>query len=365
MAKTVTGPNVNEAQKRFVKVLDSMTGRYSRWQIWGDMIKCYACAISNSTDALHREAREADYMRIISKYEQDERMKIAELGAILVESMEEDMAQGKYRDFLGELFMQLELGSNLGGQFFTPYSICKMMAKVTIDQQDVLRMLDERGWISVNDPACGAGATLIAAMEVLREAGVNYQQRCMFIAQDIDQTTALMCYIQLSLLGCAAVVRVDNTLTTPFTGDALFGGDPSDNNWYSPMFFSDIWQGRRVARRMDDMLRSMAPHGKRPEAVSPATAVDEAPVTVDEPVDEAAASIDEPRAKDEEPRTQNEEARAQYEGLCAHNEELRAHNEEPRAQSEEPTTQAEEPPAAPEKPKRKKPEPDYVQLSFF
>ena len=257
MPKTVTGPNVNEAQKRFVKVLDSMTGRYSRWQIWGDMIKCYACAISNSTDTLHREAREADYMRIISKYDQDERMKIAELGAILVESMEEDMAQGNYRDFLGELFMQLGLGNNLGGQFFTPYSVCQMMARHTVSEQDVLREIDERGWTSVCDPACGAGATLIAAMEVLRNAGVNYQQRCMFIAQDIDQTTALMCYIQLSLLGCAAIVRVDNTLTTPFTGNALLGGDPSDNNWYSPMFFSDVWQGRRVAYMMDRAIESM------------------------------------------------------------------------------------------------------------
>ena len=119
------------------------------------------------------------------------------------------------------------------------------MSELTYDDS-LKNELARKGWITCNDCACGAGATLIAFAEVLHKKHVNYQQNCMFIAQDIDYTTALMCYIQLSLLGCAGYVRVGNTLTDPGTGDALFG-DQSENTWYTPMFYAQTWNMRRMA----------------------------------------------------------------------------------------------------------------------
>src|SRR5699024_11833427 len=67
------------------------------------------------------------------------------------------------------------------------------------------------------DPACGAGALLVAfANECLRQK-VNYQTSVLFVAQDIDFTVGLMCYIQLSLLGCAGYVVIGDTLVRPST----------------------------------------------------------------------------------------------------------------------------------------------------
>lgn len=56
--------------------------------------------------------------------------------------------------------MELGLSNDSGGQFFTPYNVCQMMAEMTIG--NVVPQVKERGYITINDPACGAGATLIA-----------------------------------------------------------------------------------------------------------------------------------------------------------------------------------------------------------
>lgn len=102
--------------------------------------------------------------------------------------------------------------------------------------------------------ACGGGATLIAAANVARndleKAGFNFQNHILFSAQDIEETVALMCYIQLSLLGVAGFVKVGNSLTDP-----IRNGDSLENYWFTPMYFSDVWHTRRVVSQMMDILR--------------------------------------------------------------------------------------------------------------
>ena len=38
------------------------------------------------------------------------------------------------QDFLGELFMALDMGNEWRGQFFTPYSVCSLMAAITLTE---------------------------------------------------------------------------------------------------------------------------------------------------------------------------------------------------------------------------------------
>jgi type I restriction-modification system DNA methylase subunit len=94
----------------------------------------------------------------------------------------------------------------------------------------------------VNDPACGAGALLIAFAGVCRAAGINYQTSIEFVAQDIDFTAAMMCYIQLSLLGCPGYVIVGNSLARPPKEELSEEYDI----WYTPLYFSELWCRRRV-----------------------------------------------------------------------------------------------------------------------
>ena len=244
MARSYTGGDA--AQKEFVKVFDSLTGRYNRWEVWRDMVWCIAIAISNRVDERYREKREKTYLDIVSKYTHEEIEKFAVLFAMLHNNIVEKTDRGDWGDFLGELFMNMGLGNNLGGQFFTPYHVCKMMARVVIDRDGEMMQtaLKEKGYFSVSDCACGAGATLIAAAEVMSERGINYPYQVIFAGQDVDSTTALMCYIQLSLLGCAGYVVIGNTLSEPMQGHVLFGED-SDRCWFTPMFCEQTWHKRR------------------------------------------------------------------------------------------------------------------------
>lgn len=160
------------------------------------------------------------------------------------------------QDFLGEMFMTLELGSHWKGQFFTPYDICRMMARVQLEGAGA--QAKEKGWIGIYDPACGAGALLVAARNELVLEKLPYTS-ALFVGQDIDRTAALMCYIQISLLGCAGYVVISDTLRYPITGTALRPVKTENNDiWYTPMLYSEAWAGRMLWSRMDMLVQSAA-----------------------------------------------------------------------------------------------------------
>lgn len=231
----------NERQRELEKLYNRMCGRHSRYEVWQDAVWMIACSISNAVDKRYFDQREAQYMRTIQKYDKKELDAFPDFFANVVLGMEEHPDC----DFLGELYMGLDLGNDRAGQFFTPYHVCSLMAQTTINDEMLKSKIDQQGWISINDCACGAGATLVAAANHLRSVGINYHTEALFVAQDIDATVALMCYIQLSLLGCAGYVKVGNTLTEPMTGNILFG-DEKATTWYMPMYFHTVWNTRRA-----------------------------------------------------------------------------------------------------------------------
>lgn len=226
-------------EKEFLRVFNQLTNRHRSWDVWRDFIVMYACALSNPVDKEHYDEREALYLRTIKKYNKQEQPLFPELAAHTVMALEENPEQ----DFLGSIYMSLNLGNQHNGQFFTPYHVCELMAEVTM--QDSVMRIEEDGYITINDPCCGAGATLIAGVHAakkrLEKAGYNYQNHILVVAQDIDQTVALMCYIQLSLLGIAGYVKVGNSLTDPITEN-----DSKENYWFTPMYFFPTWSMRRL-----------------------------------------------------------------------------------------------------------------------
>lgn len=244
----------------------SLCGKLSGWQVWQCLMSAWACSISNATDRSepHFPAREEEYAQSIKTLGDTETP--AELFAIVVQALELDPAQ----DFLGRLYMSLNMGSHWKGQFFTPYSVCDMMARTNISEQ-VMQEIEDKGWVSFSDPTCGAGATLIAAANELRRRDVNYQIRCCFIGQDVDRVVAQMCYIQLSLLGCPGYVMVANTLSDPLTGPVLFPEEkhgrkdiPDQELWFTPMWASDVWLMRRRCYLMDHILKRTLPKNDQP-----------------------------------------------------------------------------------------------------
>lgn len=233
----------NEHQNNVCKLFRKLTGRFNLWKLWGDFVTLSAIEISNCVDLGNKGARNEEYKRVAKQYTPEDMEVFAQILAEIVNGMEEDPDQ----DFLGELFMALDLGNDAGGQFFTPYNVCRMMARIN-DIDRVKDAIDKYGFASVNDCACGAGATLIAFANECRRQGINYQESVLFVAQDIDYITGLMCYIQLSLLGCPGYVYIGDTLTDPCLSIDKRGLIPEkpEKVWLTPMYVSHTWSMRKL-----------------------------------------------------------------------------------------------------------------------
>lgn len=241
---------IQGTEKEFLAMFNTLCYSRNAWQVWGDLISAMACSLSNATDQTHKrhEQREKEYEQCIKRLGSVEIP--AKLMAIIVMALEKNPEQ----DFLGRIFMALNLGNHWKGQFFTPYSVCKCMAEITIGTETEEK-LKQQGYIAVSDPACGAGATLIAAANVFRDRKINYQNQVLFVAQDVDRVAGLMCYIQLSLLGCPGYIVIANTLTNPIVGTTLSPIEKEGQEfWYTPFFSTQIWQYRRAVETMEKLI---------------------------------------------------------------------------------------------------------------
>lgn len=220
-------------QKEFIKKFNEISAECSRYTIWSAFVVMCACAIRNSTPMEGKEQYEAEYLKWVKQIQEAD--KIAELFALTVLALDKDPDQ----DFLGEVFMKLNLNDNKLGQVFTPYHVSKLMAKITCVKQEY------KPWVTICDPCVGTGTMLIATANVNKELGINYQTDILFCGQDIDRIIGLTAYVQLSLLGCAGYIIVGNSLTSSISGSMLNPIISSDSEiWYTPMYFRDIWQCR-------------------------------------------------------------------------------------------------------------------------
>lgn len=241
---------VSGREKDFLKLFDRLTYSRSGWQVWEDLMTVMACSICNAVDRRKEafERREKQYERSIKALGGVDIP--AQMLGIITMALEENPNQ----DFLGRLYMNLNLGNHWRGQFFTPYHVSELMAKVTIDK-DCQTEIEEKGYVSISDPCVGAGAMLIAAATVFRENKVNYHTSVIFAGQDIDPVVAKMAYIQISLLGCPGYIMVGNSLTNPQTGHVLFPGEKAGQElWITPLFMHQVWEMRRTAMLMRNLF---------------------------------------------------------------------------------------------------------------
>ena len=238
-----------DPEKDFLKTFETLSYRHRAWDVWHDFIVMAACTFSNAVDKENYDARERRYLSIIRKYtDAEERNMFPTLLSHLVMALELNPEQ----DFLGKLYTTLGLCDKGRQQIFTPYHVCQLMSDVAMG--DIVKQVEENGYFSLNDPCCGGGATLIAGINKARtslaEAGLNFQNHILVTGQDIDETVALMCYLQISLLGVAGYIKVGNSLTEPMNSK-----DTIENYWFTPMYFSNVWSMRRLIHRMQELER--------------------------------------------------------------------------------------------------------------
>lgn len=192
-------------KKEIIKTIQGMSGRYSPYNIFDDWVTCSAIAISNACELMANKTwkkREQRYLEIVSKYDKSELEEFSYMLAMLAKCYEEEFC-----DVLGSVYMEMGIGNKNTGQFFTPYHISYMTAKLAGTPEE-----DEKGIIRVHEPSCGSGGMIIAAAQVMKEEGIDYQKKMKVVAQDLDWKAVYMCYLQLSLLGIDAILIQGDTL---------------------------------------------------------------------------------------------------------------------------------------------------------
>lgn len=181
--------------EEFIKAFHEMSARYGRSELWYDYIDMHAIALANTCDLRCRDAREERYKAIVQKYDEKTVQQFAVLTAITMTALLENPEQ----DFLGTVYHNLGLSKSQAGQFFTPYNVGQMMARINMPDSLVL---DKSRILRVNDPCCGAGCLLLAGYNVMREqlesTDPDWDKYVLFVAQDIDPLVCKMCYINLS-----------------------------------------------------------------------------------------------------------------------------------------------------------------------
>ena len=261
----------DQCKAAFVKMLSSVCdcGKRRADEAFLDWLTCVAISFQNACE-LNEErhaVREARYESIRKRYSAELFEQFPKMLALMAQAFER-----RYGDFLGEVYETIGASNSSTGQFFTPYDVCKCMAKMTCTKDFIQQQIAEKGYITMNEPSCGGGANIFAVLEEMQAQGFNYQTQCLVQAQDIDRRCAYMTYVTLCLLHVPAVVIIGNTLTLEFT-EAL--ETPSLRMQWLKFrgFFMGKWQKQYKADGV--------PHGVAPEPPPPPTpTVIEADITL-------------------------------------------------------------------------------------
>lgn len=196
--------------------------------VFDDFVEMAALALRNAVDPDGRHDREMRYLKIADQYTREQLDRFAHALALVVMEMEDEP-----RDVLGRLYMELELGNDRLGQFYTPYDVALMIAAMVMDRDAMTMQIEERGFVEVCEPACGAGAFIVALVQEMRRAGLDYQHNLHVTAEDISPQAVHMAYIHLTLLHIPALVHRRNTLT----GETF-------ETWRTPAHLIDGWERR-------------------------------------------------------------------------------------------------------------------------
>lgn len=189
-----------QRQKEFELELGRISNAYHPTQIFADVIRAMRIALQKKVilDGEYAADLERQYMAFVDKYGAANWKHAAQCLALVIEQLSE-----RREDFLGHILEDIGASNARNGQFFTPVSVSRLMARINCEP--VLDNYQRGRPITICDPACGAGVLLIEAAEYLISKGVS-QGDLLILAGDIDGRACDIAYTQFSLLGYPAIV---------------------------------------------------------------------------------------------------------------------------------------------------------------
>ena len=243
----------SRASDEIAKRLRSIHDR-DYYSVLADFFEASAISVKNAVDLNDREVYEKRFADIAKSYGEKGMKIFAECLSLFTDEIHAAIhGNAMFRDFAGELYMASGTNSKGLGQFFTPYHISHLMAEVNLEKDRFLKEIEEYPdrVITFYEPTCGAGGLMVAAIDVMHKAGINYAHNMFIDCGDIDPRCFHMSYLTLSLLGAPAVVRL---------GDAL--SMKHYRTWYTPAFIINWTHFSNEAHSND---RNFQNHGARRE----------------------------------------------------------------------------------------------------
>lgn len=196
-----------DLEKAFIKLFKKIAPHQRRSEVFYNFITIFGLEFYFAIYQERADERlQAQYKNAVKNYNDTEREQLCQLFIYVVNSL-----QQKSYDFLGSVFMGLELGDGYKGQYFTPPHIAGLMAAVVLS--DCHSVIQKKGFISLQEPTCGSGVMIIESYNYLRKENFNPQQQLWVQARDLDYTAAMMCYIQMTLLHIPGEVIIGDTLS--------------------------------------------------------------------------------------------------------------------------------------------------------
>jgi len=194
--------------KPIESLIDSFRFRIDKASLLSDVFSLCACRISICCDQRTRADRMIEFDSIKKRYSDKEFMQICDIASEVFNICSEmALPDGEIYDWLGVLYMRSGTSSGKAGQFFTPYNLSLLVARLAVRERNA------DGIITIDEPACGSGGLVLASVEAIRGTGVNYAEEVFVHASDLDSRCVRMCYTQLSLAGVPAVIHRRDTLS--------------------------------------------------------------------------------------------------------------------------------------------------------
>ena len=201
--------------KELKKLIYSFGATYKPSDVFRDFVELATLAIFNSYMRDDDwEIREERYHTIRREYKEEAFKIFPELLGVLASGCIRAVNVGSYEDFLGELYMDLGASNERNGQYFTPMSVSRVMAKLV--GIDTAEKLEKQRFVSLLEPCCGSGANLLAFAEHIADSGKVPTLHMATVAVDIDVLCVWMCFVQCHFYGIPAKIIHGDSLKNEF-----------------------------------------------------------------------------------------------------------------------------------------------------
>jgi hypothetical protein len=193
--------------EEFKRKFSAIARHNHRYDVFRDFVTMGAITYHNAVfRGERRDTLEKEYLSIVKRYTKEDTRNFCELLGCLVKILNIEPW-----DAIGRLYMELEVQNETAGQFFTPPELSEVMARIVHGEK--FKSLATKPFITLHEPACGAGGMILAFVKCVIQQNVDPARKLWVEAWDIDRTVALMCYLQLAMWNVPAKIVVGNTLT--------------------------------------------------------------------------------------------------------------------------------------------------------